>query len=445
MYIREIRIENIRGFRGGDRKVHLDLCRPDGTLAGWTVIAGRNGAGKSTLLKAIALCIVGPGSARSLEESFGGWLRAEEKYGYMAVSLERDAFDKFTGAGNVGAGPFWADLLLLRQPEGPEPKLIAGDPRERGQNAERGPWADNPAGWFLAGYGPFRRLLGHASDAVRLMVGPARLARVVSLFREDASLVESTQWLKNDVYLRRLENKPGALELEQNVLALLNDGLLPEGVRITGVDSEGLWTDREGLHLPLREMSDGYRTVTALVLDIIKQIHQCHGEFEISQAAGRVVVPYHGVVLIDEVDVHLHVSWQQRIGFWLKEHFPRIQFIVTTHSPFICQAADPRGLIRLPAPGEDAPAAHVSEDLFNIIVNGGADDAALTALFGMERTYSARAEELRSRVAELEAKVARGEATPEEREELARKSDQLPSTGSAMVEQALRKLEALEP
>jgi predicted ATP-binding protein involved in virulence len=45
----------------------------------------------------------------------------------------------------------------------------------------------------------------------------------------------------------------------------------------------------------------------------------------------------------------MHVEWQQKIGFWLTSHFPNIQFLTTSHSPFICQAAGPRGVIRLPA------------------------------------------------------------------------------------------------
>jgi predicted ATPase len=51
-----------------------------------------------------------------------------------------------------------------------------------------------------------------------------------------------------------------------------------------------------------------------------------------------------GVELIDEVDAHLHPEWQREVGFWLKRHFPKIQFLVTTHSPSICQAAAPNGL-----------------------------------------------------------------------------------------------------
>jgi hypothetical protein len=184
--------------------------------------------------------------------------------------------------------------------------------------------------------------------------------------------------------------------------------------------------------------------VTALVLDLVKQLYACFGAFELASEAGALIVPYAGVVLIDEIDIHLHVSWQQRIGFWLKEHFPNIQFIVTTHSPFVCQAADPKGLIRLPAPGTNERAEHVSDELFKLIVNGGADDAAMTALFGLERPYSDRSEALRCRVAELEARVIRGSVTPAEEAELARLVAELPTTGSAMVEQALRNLRAAE-
>jgi len=64
-------------------------------------------------------------------------------------------------------GPTWADDLL-----------------------DEDPWKQDPQGWLVVGYGPYRRLTGHASDAQRLMTGPERVARLVSLFREDASLVE---------------------------------------------------------------------------------------------------------------------------------------------------------------------------------------------------------------------------------------------------------------
>ena len=59
MYVKKVRIENIKGFGEGELAVDLDLKRPGGKYAGWTVLAGRNGSGKSTLLRAIALALVG--------------------------------------------------------------------------------------------------------------------------------------------------------------------------------------------------------------------------------------------------------------------------------------------------------------------------------------------------------------------------------------------------
>lgn len=271
------------------------------------------------------------------------------------------------------------------------------------------------------------------------MGGPLPVSRLVSLFREDASLIESVQWLK-ELRLRDFEEREGAGALLDGVLKLVNDGLLPDSTKVDKVDSEGLWVTQRGVSLPLRDMSDGYRTVVALVMDLVRQLHATYGELKPVLQDGKWCVLHPGVVLIDEIELHLHLSWQRRIGFWFKEHFPNIQFIVTTHSPFVCQAADPKGLIRLPAPGEDRTAEHVSDELYKTVVNGTVDEAALTELFGLEHVHSDASERLRERVAQLEARILAGEATPGEREELDRLSAQLPKTGSALVDRAVRKL-----
>jgi len=437
MYISKIWLENIRGFGDGDLHVELDLRRPDGSFSGWTVLAGRNGAGKSTLLKAIALTVVGTNSARSLQQSFSGWIRHGQKQAYAGSLLVFDEnVDGFVGRGRRPPSGFWTGLAWTQSDSGPEPSMAIGEGHKSA--SERGPWSDNPVGWFIAGYGPFRRLSGHASDAQRLMVGPPRLARLVSLFREDASLVESIQWLR-EIHLRRLEGRGGAEELLEGVLDLLNNGLLPDSTRVAKFDSDGLWVTQGGVTLPIQDLSDGYRTMAALVMDLVRQIHDASQGLSIVYENGQCRVPYQGVVLIDEVELHLHVSWQRRVGFWLKEHFPNIQFIVTTHSPFVCQAADPNGLIRLPAPGEGRPVTHVSEDLFKTVVNGTVDEAALTELFGLEHVHSDASEKLRERVARLESRVLEGMASPEEGEELERLAAQLPNTGSELVDRAVRK------
>src|SRR5690606_33514301 len=148
-------------------------------------------------------------------------------------------------------------------------------------------------------------------------------------------------------------------------LAFMADGLLPDDSTVERVDSDGLWICRDGVSLPLEQVSDGYRTVAALVVDLLRCLHATYGGLALERDEhGQPVCPLPGVVLIDEVDAHMHVAWQQRIGFWLTQHFPNIQFLVTTHSPFICQAASPRGIIRLPAPGErNTQIAHIDDRL----------------------------------------------------------------------------------
>ncbi|WP_228771502.1 AAA family ATPase [Actinokineospora iranica] len=405
-------LQNIRGFNGA-RDVDLVLTRPDQSHAGWTVIAGRNGSGKTSLLRAIALAVSGPGVARSLVADFDTWIASGHRQAIASVRVAFDStHDRFASKGfPPSKGEFSAALAwhipddtgdIVRRNVQPS---ITAHGSTRSQNlAARGPWQDNLAGWFCAAYGPFRRLVGGAGDAQRLMSSPGPVARLVCLFHEDASLAEGVAWLIEQ-HLRSLERRPGAEELKSVALSILSDGLLPDNYHIEGVDSDGLWVRNGANRFPLREMSDGYRTVAALVVDLLKQINDAFGSIPVDERDGIVAVTVPGVVIIDEVDAHLHVSWQKRIGGWLKTHFPNIQFIVTTHSPYICQAADPGGLIRLPGPDQQEPPVVVPQDLYDRIVFGSGDDAVLSDLFGLDTPYSEKAQSLRRELVELEVAV----------------------------------------
>jgi energy-coupling factor transporter ATP-binding protein EcfA2 len=409
VYIKEIELVDLRGFHGS-RRVALDLSRPGGSLAGWTVIAGRNGSGKTSLLRAIALAIGGPSVARNLVTDFSNWISTGSPRGNVAASLVHDAeVDHFPGDDRpsgqaVRAGLAW--MHLRGSGPGAQPILMSTLDVATVELGESGPWNANPEGWCCVAYGPFRRLTGNVRPGGAVN-GPAD--RLVSLFDEDAPLAEGVGWLIQQ-HLRALEGRPGARELKDLALAVLGDGLLPDGYRIEGVDSEGLWVTTDGRRFPLREMSDGYRAVAALVVDLMRHLHETYGRLATDPGLGPVVITAPAVVLIDEVDAHLHVSWQKRIGNWLKAHFPRIQFIVTTHSPYICQAADENGLIRLPGPDESAPPRIVHQELYERIVYGSGDDAVMSELFGLDTPYSEEAIRLRRELVTLETDVLIGRA-----------------------------------
>jgi hypothetical protein len=170
-------------------------------------------------------------------------------------------------------------------------------------------------------------------------------------------------------------------------------------------------------------------------VDIVRQMSRTYPDLQLRRKKGAFTLPYPGVILIDEIDAHLHVSWQQKIGTWLKKHFPEIQFIVTSHSPYVCQSADPGGLILLPRPGERRPPQIVDQDLYQRVVFGSGDDAVLSELFGVETPYSEAAERLRQRLGELEFKVFDGQASDAERAEYRTLSEMLTSSLTARADE----------
>jgi hypothetical protein len=121
---------------------------------------------------------------------------------------------------------------------------------------------------------------------------------------------------------------------------------------VPGADDAWFDTDRkdivlsiDGVAQPFANLSAGQRTMLALVADIaIKAVTQNnylvpHDELGPDNGSlPRVLTDTPGVVLIDEIDVHLHPRWQRRVVEDLRTTFPRIQFVATTHSPFIVQS-----------------------------------------------------------------------------------------------------------
>jgi len=242
-----------------------------------------------------------------------------------------------------------------------------------------------------------------------LMAVPST-ARFVTMFEEAASLAEVDQWMRNLKH-KEFEGKADEkLQLAQ-LLEILRDNLMPNHITVDRVDSDGLWLrDRNGVPLSWREMSDGYRSALALLADIVRHMIEVFGTRGLTQRGedGKLRIVRSGVVLIDEVDAHLHPEWQREIGFWLTDHFPNVQFLVTSHSPLICQAADENGLFVLPEPGSgEEPRPLTAEDLAKVIASRP-DTILLSPAFGLQNTRSPRAVEARKQYADLQAKQRAG-------------------------------------
>lgn len=443
MYLERIRLKNIRGAGVLD----LDLVRHRATPAGWTVLAGRNGTGKTTILQAAAATVLGPDNVMVMLDSPDELVRLAEVEGRSDVWLTAAAED--WREPDDAAGPLRVGVTWSRE-RGPKKHV----PRGSHSFVENQLWGGaafgaRPRGWLFAAYGAQRFASPATAIAEQLMAAPPRRSAVVTLFRRDASLMAAQTWVRDIGRGIGAAEDDVAYFTRLNVLrALLRDGLLSDSGATVDVDlnNEGAFVHRPEGRLPLRSLGQGFESLALLVTDIVRQMAAFYGDnFMAGQSfeaprAGKMVVAHSGVVLIDEIENHLHPHLQQRVGFWLKEHFPNVQFIVTTHSPFICQAADEGGLFRVSDPGS---VSLVSEDTFRRVVNGSADDAVVTELFGLAHAWSPRSHELREELAGIESRILAGRPVSplvaERRQDLV---DELPNDTNTEVDrlyEALRR------
>lgn len=415
MYISKVILKNIRGFEN----LEFELKRADGTYAGWTVFTGDNGSGKSTLLKAIAIGLTGKDTARALQPSFHRWVRegAPEQKATIQLEIVRcSEDDAISDSGRNPVAGFPAKIILKNG--GKETSLQTAIPDKKPKNystPDRTIWSSDANGWFSCGYGPFRRVFGASPEAARQMVAPST-ERFVTMFQEAASLAEVDQWLRNLKH-KELEDKSAGKEQLELLMGILQDDLMPNQITVDRVDSDGLWLkDRNGVRLSWGEMSDGYRAALALLADILRHLINAYGVSGLAERGpdGKHFIKRSGVVLVDEIDAHLHPEWQREIGFWLRRHFPHIQFLVTSHSPIICQAADDNGLFVLREPGSDAlPRALTSEEYRHVIASRP-NTILLGPAFGLQNTWSPRAVKARAEFAKIESKRRAGAALTKE-------------------------------
>jgi hypothetical protein len=276
-------------------------------------------------------------------------------------------------------------------------------------------------GWFSAGFGAFRRFTGGDKEWEKMYAADPRVAAHLSLFGEDVALTEILTWLEEQDY-KKLEGDDEAGYLLDNIKLFFNNSkLLPHNTKLDKISSKGVFfTDGNGTYIDVIGLSDGFRSILSLTFELIRQLIRVYGAKEVFKnfSKDNYSIDLQGVVLIDEIDVHLHPTWQTRIGEWFIKYFPNLQFIVATHSPLICRACHTGTIWRLSAPGSDIKSAEITGIDKDRLVYGNVLDAYGTEVFGQNVTRSQKAHEQLNRLARLNMLHTVGKISEEEKIEM---------------------------
>ena len=341
MWVESLFIGNIRSFE----RQQFSFARSKDTPYPWVTLLGENGGGKSTVLQALGLILAGPEGAQTLVPRPVGWLRNESQVGGMAASFRQGSADPGRwkrkvfrhGLAVTGREPIHERGQVYTEPtflDLPNPELSW---------LRKNVFASRGSGWFAAGYGSFRRLTRSHQVLVPSLEPQARYTNFLTQFNEDEPLTTFERWMVYLDYIiaKSSKNRRSVLAKRSSLWARRRrewgikaiNRILPSGTRFDSVTNEGrILFEVGGRKVPTIGLSDGYRSVLALAGDLIWRLIQAFPESDHP-------LDEEGVVLIDELDIHLHPRWQRLIAGWLREQFPNLQFFVATHSPFVAASA----------------------------------------------------------------------------------------------------------
>ena len=235
-------------------------------------------------------------------------------------------------------------------------------------------FSEDSDAFFFVGYGASRRVetTGQVDEGSRRASAFVRARRITSLFEEKYSLVPLSHWLP------RYEAAADPERFVQ-VRDLINRLLGPGRYQLTGEKDAGeyVFKHKNG-RVPFPALSDGYRALIGWIGDLL--YHICE-----TCPAGRKLTENQGIVMIDEVDLHIHPEWQMRLLPRLAKQLPKVQFIVTSHSPLLVGSLDWRNII-LARQRKDGSSFLDRVEVG--ISKMDADQILLTELFGLESTRS---------------------------------------------------------
>lgn len=393
VYFLTLEIENYRCFK---EKQVLDLSDGEGNWKKWTVILGDNGTGKSSLLELLA---------SSEMEELSAYARGSIYVPKSYMRGDNDKPSENTGRGicKIGLNIYWLvgntysetiNRNYINGAKGDQPTYID----ERLINLQ------------CFGYGANRK------------IGSTTLSEALNknsetLFDENAKLINAEEWLLQLDYAASKDSKVKRLASykRDRVKQILID-LLPDidDIRFTEPTKKTLKSFVEFQTffgwISIHQLSLGYKTMVAWMVDLAARMFERYPDSD--NPLGEPAI-----VLVDEIDLHLHPKWQRKIFEYLSDKFPQTQFIVTAHSPLVVQSAPVDANIVLLRKDGD----HVVIDNEQSSVQKWRLDQILTSdLFGIE---SARGIDVERKLEERKNLLSRKGLSEEEKARLKELND----------------------
>ncbi len=337
MKIHQINIKNFKGFEGRSFELNDHF----------TVFIGENAAGKTTVLDALSVALGGffidlglnintrPIDAK--KEVRLAFVNGQSRP-QLPVTVE------VTGQVN-GANISWKREIQKQKTTSRDAKPISSIALDLMQASRRG----EPAIFPVLAYHGTGRLWAEHEKIGFLKQNEGLLMAYANCLSPKSSSKEFLAWFKTqedsiNKFDQPLE-KAHLAAFKQTLLALIPDDRWQD-IAFDRKQEElmGIFTDNQGQKhkLSYRQLSDGFRMIIGLAADIAYRCIQLNPHL-----GEHVVRDTPGIVLIDELDIYLHPNWQRHVVSDLKNAFPNIQFVATTHSPFIVQSLESDELINL--------------------------------------------------------------------------------------------------
>lgn len=320
---------------------------------GFNLLVGINGSGKTSLLKAIACAFT----------SFGNGLRAgaqgPDKHDMRFVIDKIDGKLRFErkfplvlkASGALADLTEWKTLLTSDQVPPLDDLSVNLQVDELIQKISNGETITLP---LLAFYQANRRLSGsHVSSESAAREQLSRFDGYLNWFDAVADMRGFESWVISKTLERMQSVIEGGASTGHDELAWVNEAIaiaLPEASNLTyHLSLKSILVDIQGRTLLFNELSDGQRGLITLIADIARRMCVLNPHL-----GSDVFEKTNGVVIIDELDVHLHPAWQRRVAPALKQAFPNVQFVAASHSPQVIGSLTPGEIILL----NDGAAAH---------------------------------------------------------------------------------------